>query len=197
MARRLWSLLGIVVLLGVGGCSGAGGSDDGATGVPSDGLPSASDIVSPGDGDGPTDDGSDDGSTSVGTPGATDEDGVRFRLRCFAEDGRQLGDFDSLAVTWASSNYLKIEYCDARYVGPEPLALTLEEAAVAEIAALGVDGEPGDLFLQTYAACTRLGADDGEHSISGTPVSILEATLTLCPQAPQSGLIEKWLGVTA
>lgn len=198
-ARPLALILGVVLgLFVVAGCSspsGDSGADETDRAVDSqtagvdggdDGTDQGTDDEEAVDGDTGDQDGS---SETEGTPGATDEDGVRFRTACFAGDGRELGDFQSLAETWASSNYLRIEYCEARYVGPEPLALTLEEEAVAEVAAPATGGDLEQAFLETLAACTRLGAGTGENSIEGTPLPILQATLELCPQAPQADLI--------
>ncbi len=200
---RRYRLLAIVlgVVLGLGGITGCTspfgepGADKTDRVVDSEtaGVDGADEGTDEGTGDEEPGDGDTAGevgtSGTEGTPGATDEEGVRFRTACFASDGRQLGDFQSLAETWASSNYMRIVYCEARYVGPEPLALTLEEEAVAEVAAPATDGDLEQAFLETLAACTRLGASEGENSVEGTPLPILKATLELCPQAPQADLI--------
>lgn len=190
-ALILGVVLGLFVVAGCSSPSGDSGADETDRAVDSQAAGVDGTDEGTGDedaGDGNTGDGGASPETE-GTPGATDEDGVRFRTACFASDGRQLGDFQSLAETWASSNYLRIEYCEARYVGPEPLALTLEEEAVAEVAAPATDGDLEQAFLETLAACTRLGASTGENSIEGTSLPILQATQELCPQAPQADLI--------
>lgn len=183
---RFWAALTVLVV-GLAGCGGAGNTPDGASPTAPTASPSET-TASPAP------------STATPTPEPTTQSprptsDTGFRFRCYASDGRLLGDWQRLEEVWASSNYLRTEYCEAIYAGPLPWELTLTEAAVAEIAAGGSDdaGEAGDLYLEVLSACTRLGADEGEHSIEGTPAPILEATLTLCPEAPQARLISRWL----
>ena len=118
---------------------------------------------------------------------------TRFQSRCFFEDGQVVGDYSSLEETWASTNYLRIDHCVTRYVGPPPFTLTEEEKAVAMLASSQSDdaGEPEQLFLDVYAACTRIGSEDGPYGFSSIPVPVLEATLALCPEAPQADIIQE------
>lgn len=118
---------------------------------------------------------------------------TRFQSRCYFEDGQVVGDYSSLEETWASTNYLRIDHCVTRYVGPQPFTLTEEEKAVTTIASSqSTDaGEFEQLFLDVYAACTRIGSEDGPYGFSSIPVPVLEATLALCPEAPQADIIQE------
>ncbi|HSP75108.1 MAG TPA: VCBS repeat-containing protein [Cryobacterium sp.] len=120
----------------------------------------------------------------------------RFQSRCYNADGRVLGDFSSLDETWASTNYLRIDHCVTRYGGPSPFTLTEDEAAIAEIASsqLTDPGEPERLYLNIFAACTRIGSEDGPYGFSSIPVPVLEAALSLCPEAPQANMIRDRTG---
>ncbi|HSP75110.1 MAG TPA: hypothetical protein VLO31_02700 [Cryobacterium sp.] len=108
-----------------------------------------------------------------------------------------VGDYSSLEETWASTNYLRIDHCVTRYVGPPPFTLTEEEKAVVEVASRQTAdaGEPEQLFLDVYAACTRIGSEDGPYGFASIPVPVLEATLTLCPEAPQADIIQERVSV--
>ena len=121
---------------------------------------------------------------------------ARFQSRCFYPDGRVLGDFSSLEETWGSTNYLRIDHCVTRYGGPPPFTLTENEAAIAEIASsqLTDPGEPEQIFLNVFAACTRIGSEDGPYGFSSIPVPVLEAALSLCPEAPQANIIRDRIG---
>ena len=48
---------------------------------------------------------------------------------------------------------------------------------------------PEKLFLDIYAACTRIGSEVGPFGFASIPVPVLEATLLLCPEAPQANII--------
>jgi hypothetical protein len=139
-------------------------------------------------------------TTSATTPpaqGAFDTPTVaqdpRFRFGCVGSDGRVLGDFSRLEEVWASTDYLRTQYCTARFVGSQPFVLTPSEAQAARIAAGGVEDPSPAIYLKVLEVCTRLGAEDGPHSIPGTPAPILKASLEVCPEAPQAGLVESWL----
>jgi hypothetical protein len=189
-------VLVLAALLALTGCAGISNGGDGATQdvtsvepseVATDAAPSADEATQDG------------ASADEAAPdGFSTDSEVRFRMSCYAAtDGRPLGSFSSLDAVWASSNYLRAEYCDAQYVGTEPFTLTGTEAAIADIAVSGLEnpGDPTEVYLEVLAACTRLGADAGPNSISGTPDPVLEATLSLCPEAPQANLIREQLGI--
>lgn len=166
--RRAVAALVLAAAVSLAGCSGTG-----------NGAPSTA---------GPTDQASESPPAELTT---------RFQSRCFYEDGQLVGDYSSLEETWASTNYLRIDHCVTRYVGPPPFTLTEEEKAVVEIASsqLVDAGEPEQLFLDVYAACTRIGSEDGPYGFSSIPVPILEATLALCPEAPQADIIRERVSV--
>ena len=139
--------------------------------------------------------------SAILSPGDFNGDGhsnslTRFQSRCFFSDGQFLGEYSSLNETWASTNYMRIDHCITRYLGPLPFTLTEEEAAVAEIAAsqLADPGSPEQLFLDIYSACTRIGSEDGPYGFSSIPVPVLEAALSLCPEAPQANIIRDRIG---
>ncbi|MCU1634825.1 MAG: hypothetical protein JWQ68_64 [Cryobacterium sp.] len=158
----------IVIALALTGCDREGGGSASA--------PSGS--VTDGDAEGPG---------SSGDPSRAAE----LLIECFYPDGASLGTFASLMETWASTNYLKIEYCEAHYADGPPVALTDKEKAATDAAAAGIPdaGDPADLLLRVVAACTRIGSEDGAGGFSSTPVSILQGALVLCPEAPQAGII--------
>lgn len=120
----------------------------------------------------------------------------RFQSRCYNADGRVLGDFSSRDETYASSNYSLIDHCVTRYGGLTPFTLTVDEAAIAEIASsqLTDPGEPERIYLDIFAACTRIGSEDGPYGFSSIPVPVLEAALSLCPEAPQANIIRDRIG---
>lgn len=118
----------------------------------------------------------------------------RFNLSCYFPDGSSAGEFSSLAETWASTNFVRFDYCVATYLGPEPFTLSADEASIASIAAAGLPDEPEtELYLRTLATCARVAPGDGPHGVASYPEPILEAAIHLCPKAPQAGIIERYL----
>ncbi|MGW4929396.1 hypothetical protein ACWEOH_09600 [Agromyces sp. NPDC004153] len=112
-------------------------------------------------------------------------DGSGIRITCFYPDGTEVGTFSRLEEAWASTNYVRIDSCEATASGDGELSE--EQQAVADVAAADLPGvDPTDAYLATVAACVRLNADD----LAGAPSSVLEATTLLCPEAPQAGLIQ-------
>ena len=97
------------------------------------------------------------GSTEQVTESPPAETTARFQIRCIFVDLPFVGDYSSLNETWASTNYMRIDHCITRYVGPPPFSLTEEETAVTQIASsrLTDPGSPEQLFLDIYSACTR------------------------------------------
>lgn len=124
-------------------------------------------------------------------PSPTSVDGaLRVLITCFYPDGSEVGTFTRLEEAWASTNYVRIDRCEAAPGPSGDVELTDEEESVAEIAAADLpDEDPADLFLRTLAACVRI-PSAGEQAIANQPTSLLEATLALCPEAPQAGLVE-------
>lgn len=111
--------------------------------------------------------------------------GSSIRITCSYPDGTEVGTFSRLEEAWASTNYVRIDSCEASASGDGELSD--EEQAVADIAAVDLPGvDPTDAYLEAVAACVRLNADD----LAGAPSSVLEATTLLCPEAPQAGLIQ-------
>ncbi|RXZ67872.1 hypothetical protein [Agromyces albus] len=125
------------------------------------------------------------------SPGA---DEPRVLIECFYPDGSEVATFTRLEEAWASTNYVRIDHCEARAAEPGDFELSEEEAEVASVAEAGLPGEdPTELFLRTLAACVRI-APEGDRGMASQPTSILEAALVLCPEAPHAGLIETELG---
>jgi hypothetical protein len=113
----------------------------------------------------------------------------RFVIECVYPDGSAVGTFSRLEEAWASTNYVRIDHCDAHATSGDT-ELTAEEAAIAEVAAKDLPGEPPlDLYLHTLAACVRI-APGAAAGIETYPTSLLQAALRLCPEAPHAGLIE-------
>jgi hypothetical protein len=124
-----------------------------------------------------------------GRPPAGGDD-PRFLITCFYPDGSEVATFTRLEEAWASTNYVRIESCDAAVADPSRFELSSEEQAIAEVAAADVpDEDPTELYLQTLAACVRLSPEE----LASEPTSILEATVLLCPEAPHAGLIQQEL----
>ena len=126
-------------------------------------------------------------ATSTPYPGG---DEATFLIECFYPDGSEVGTFTWLEEAWASTNYVRIDHCEAQ-VGPSgEFELSSEQEAVADVAAAGLPGkDPTELLLRTLAACVRV-VPDGDHGMASVPTSILEAALVLCPEAPHAGIIE-------
>lgn len=133
-------------------------------------------------------------TTPVESPTASESPGrdlPRFLVTCFYPDGSEVGVFTRLDDAWASTNYVRIDYCEAAVADPAGFALTAEESAVADVAVAGLPGEdPTALYLRTLAACVRIPAE-GDRGLETYPTPILEAALILCPEAPHAGLIEE------
>ncbi len=130
-------------------------------------------------------------TSSPSAPAGGDE--ARFLITCFYPDGSEVATFTRLEEAWASTNYVRIDHCEATVGAPDGFELSDEEAAVAEVAAAGLpDDDSTELYLQTLAACVRI-PPDGDHGMSTYPDSVLEAALVLCPEAPHAGLIEEEL----
>jgi hypothetical protein len=124
--------------------------------------------------------------TPSAEPSAPDEGQPRFLITCFYPDGTEVATFTSLEEAWASTNYVRIDTCEAAVAGTTDVELTAEEQGVADVAAADLPGEdPTVLYAETLAACVRLNPAE----LTATPTSILEATGMLCPEAPQAGVI--------
>lgn len=128
-------------------------------------------------------------TTAPATPPPTDGDAsTEVLIECTYPDGTVGGTFTRLEEVWASTNYVRFEACTAVATSGD-VELAESEAAVAETAADDLpDAEPVELYLRTLAACARI-VPDGAEGITGSPTSVLEAILQLCPEAPQSGLV--------
>lgn len=110
-------------------------------------------------------------------------------ITCFYADGSPAGTFTRLEEAWASTNYVRIDWCEAQAAASDRLELTDDQAQAARVAQAGLPDE--DLvtaFLRTLAACVRI-APDGEHGMATQPTTILQATLVLCPEAPHAELV--------
>jgi hypothetical protein len=133
-------------------------------------------------------------STSPSSP-SDSPDGAdsRFLITCFYPDGTEVATFTRLEEAWASTNYVRIDHCEASVGASDGFELTEEEAAAADVAADGLpDEDPTELYLQTLAACVRI-PPDGDHGVGTYPDPILEAALGLCPEAPHAGIIQQEL----
>lgn len=119
--------------------------------------------------------------------------GAGVLIECFDAEGTEIATFTRLEEAWASTNYTRIDHCEARVDPSGRFELTDEERAIAAIAKDDLpEDDATELFLRTLAACVRvpMGGDEG---IATYPSSILEAVLRLCPEAPHAGLIESEL----
>ncbi|MBT2517840.1 hypothetical protein J7E29_10375 [Streptomyces sp. ISL-90] len=133
----------------------------------------------------------DETPSPTSSPGA---DEPRVLIECFYPDGSEVATFTRLEEAWASTNYMRIDHCEARAAEPDDFELSDKEEEVAKVAEPGLPGEdPTELFLRTLAACVRI-APEGDDGIASQPTSILEAAIELCPESPQAGLIETELG---
>lgn len=192
MPGRAWGRLLLILLAVVLPVACA---DSGAVGSSPDPASSDAAATSSATLDGDGEDGGEEPSTTAESGRSAREDASdRYRFTCYADDGQVTAEVGSLEAVWASTQYLRTEYCSVEYVGSPPLTLTDSEAAVADIAGRGSEAEDTELYLDVLSACTRLAAEDGPHSLSETPEPVLEATLVLCPEAPHAGLIESQLG---
>ncbi|MEO6826812.1 MAG: hypothetical protein ABI255_04260 [Microbacteriaceae bacterium] len=177
------ALLGLVGF-GLVACSAAGSG-------PSTGSPSGS--AEPTGSAAPEPSASEGAGTQNAQPTQPEGDD-RFSLSCSFPDGRSAGEFSSLKAAWASTNFVRFDYCVASYVGPQPFTLDATEASVAEVAAAQLPDEPEtELYLRALATCARVAPGDGPRGVASYPKPILEAALQLCPKAPQAGIIERYL----
>lgn len=117
-------------------------------------------------------------------------DDLRLLITCYFPDGSEVATFSRLEEAWASTNYVRIESCDAAVADPDRFELSREEQAVAEVAAADLPEEDLiELYLETLAACVRLSPE----ALASEPTSTLEATVVLCPEAPHAELIQQEL----
>ena len=109
-------------------------------------------------------------------------------ITCFYPDGSEVGTFSRLEEAWASTNYVRIDNCEATASGG--LELSEGEQTVADVAVVDLpDSDPTEAYLETLAACVRLSPD----GLAAAPTSVLDATTLLCPEAPHAGLIQNEL----
>jgi hypothetical protein len=100
----------------------------------------------------------------------------------------------SLDETWASTNFVRFDYCTAAFIGGQPHALTRAEHAIATDAARNLPNESlTAIFLDVLGSCARIPPGEGPHGVASHPAPILKAALQLCPHAPQSALIRQQL----
>lgn len=122
------------------------------------------------------------------------DDEPRFLIQCFTAEGEDLSTFTRLEEAWASTNYPRIDNCEASVASTDGFRLSRAEEDVAKVAQAGLpDMELTGLFLLTLAACVRI-APEGAYGMANQPTSILEAAVVLCPEAPHAGLIDDELG---
>lgn len=120
-------------------------------------------------------------------------DEPRFLVTCFYPDGREVATFTRLEEAWASTNYVRIDRCEAAVAASDGFELTDSETAVAQVAAAGLpDEDLTELFLRTLAACVRT-PPDGDYGVGTYPDPILEAALVLCPEAPHAVIMREEL----
>lgn len=120
-------------------------------------------------------------------------DEPRFLVTCFYPDDREVATFTRLEEAWASTNYVRIDRCEAAVAASDDFELTESETAVAQVAAAGLpDEDLTELYLRALAACVRI-PSDGDNGVGTYPDPILEAALTLCPEAPHAVLMREEL----
>lgn len=117
-------------------------------------------------------------------------DEPRFLITCSFADGNAATTYAGLEEAWSSTNYVRIDSCDAAVARPDGFQLTGDERAVADVASADLpDADPTMAYLRTLAACVRLSPE----RLATEAASVLEATALRCPEAPQAGLIEQEL----
>lgn len=120
-------------------------------------------------------------------------DEPRFLVTCFYPDDREIATFTRLEEAWASTNYVRIDRCEAAVAASDDFELTESETAVAQVAAAGLpDEDLTELYLRTLAACVRI-PPDGDNGVGTYSDPILEAALMLCPEAPHAVLMREEL----
>lgn len=122
------------------------------------------------------------------------EPAVRYEFICHSA-ARPIGTFTSLAEVWAFTRYMKIIYGEAEYVGPGEHTLTIEEAAIVQVArdAGMVVDDPADLYRTILATCTRIAPASLDARLSELGVPVVKAALALAPDAPQARQFRSWL----
>ncbi|MFE6254264.1 hypothetical protein [Agromyces sp. NPDC057865] len=148
--------------------------------------PSASATESTEPADGATPPGGDESPPADEAPPPAGDGSVL--ITCFYPDGSEVGTFSRLEEAWASTNYVRIDSCEATASGG--FELSEGEQAVADVAVADLpDSDPTEAYLETLAACVRLSPD----GLAAAPTSVLDATTLLCPEAPHAGLIQNEL----
>ena len=179
----------VLMALALAGCTSGGAATPSPLASPSTSPSSSSSAEAPA-GDGEESESSGDSALLPDSPDGVDS---RFLITCFYPDGTEVATFTRLEEAWASTNYVRIDHCEASIGASDGFELSEEEAAVADVAAAGLpDEDPTELYLQTLAACVRI-APEGDRGVGTYPDSILEAALELCPEAPHAGIIQQEL----
>lgn len=179
----------VLMALALAGCTTGGAA------APSPSAPPSTPSFSSSSPEAPAGEAEEGESSGDSAPLPDSADGVdsRFLITCFYPDGTEVATFTRLEEAWASTNYVRIDYCEASTGASDGFELTDEEAAVADVAAAGLpDEDPTELYLQTLAACVRI-PPEGGHGVGTYPDSILESALVLCPEAPHAGIIQQEL----
>lgn len=179
--------LAAALLLFVSGCSATTSPQPTATPTPT--ATSAPTPTPSGTAELPT---TDPGSGSGQGAGAPDDSG-RFSYLCTSLDGVPDVTLSSLAEVWASTGYLRLASCQARYEGPDPYEATDDEARIIAIAEPGVNPSDGlDAYLAALGLCTRVSDDAASELFGQSPRTLLQAASELCPRGPQGKIIALW-----
>jgi len=138
---------------------------------------------------GPTSEPGEGSGQGAGDP----DDSGRFSYTCTSLNAVPETTYSSLAEVWASSGYVRMDSCTAKYEGPQPYEPTDDEARIISIAEPGSDPAQGlDSYLAALALCTRVSDESASALFGGSSRQLLQAASELCPKAPQGKVIALW-----
>lgn len=144
-------------------------------------------------------------SVATAAPGESNAQTTRttalaYRLECFFPDGTSAGSFSSLNETWASTNFVRMDYCTASFHNAPPSSITHDDVSpeVYEAISTAASELPSErtmaqVFLDIYAACARVSPGDGPHGVASHQIPVLRATLKVCPKAPGAGIVRQYV----
>lgn len=118
----------------------------------------------------------------------------RYVFHCMTAKG-PVGPFTRIEGLWADPQYLRILTATAVYNGLGSYQLTAKENAIVDVAVkAGASGaNPTALYLRILSLCTRVALPDLQRRLAKEGAPVVTAAIALYPDAPQAGLLGKWL----
>lgn len=122
----------------------------------------------------------------------------RYRFDCVSPVP-QFAPLGRLEEVWADARYLTVTDCVTTYVAEDPFVLTPEESAIVDVVTQsgGVVVDRQATYLLILAVSTRIDPANLPQKLAQVGRPIVQASLALAPEAPQSRQFTAWLAATA